>query len=572
MSGLRLLLCIVSTSVMASSPLVFTNGKIVTVDDSFSVTDAMAVEGPSIVALGEAAKELATKRSDVQVVDLKGRLVLPGLMDSHSHPVGAAKTEFDHVVPEIENISQLLDYIESRAKVLPEGTLIAIDQVFITRLAEQRYPSRRELDKVAPKHPVQFSTGPDSMLNTLALRLAGIGRGYKVPEPSTGVVVLDEDGEPTGLMHAFNPKINAKVIKRQPDTAETVELVKTLFADYNRVGFTTIADRGASRSGIEIYHRIKNAGELTVRLRLSHTFSAGGQWRTTDLALDQIIEDPLVRPDPLLQIIGTKIWLDGGMLTGSALMMEPWGVSQMYGITDKEYRGVQRTPSEHLTRMIKKVADAGLQFTAHSVGDGAVKLLLEAYGEVNKQRPIRDSRPCLTHSNFMTPDSVARAAELGVVVDMQPIWFYLDGATLLKQFGDLRMSRFQPLRSLFDSKVIVGGGSDHMQKIGSLRAINPYNPWLGMWIAVQRNCRNLDRPLHPEGGLTREEAVRLYTANNAIVLRFEKETGSLEVGKRADFIIVDRDILTCAVDDIKETQVLETWMDGKRVWNFAAAR
>lgn len=111
-----------------------------------------------------------------------------------------------------------------------------------------------------------------------------------------------------------------------------------------------------------------------------------------------------------------------------------------------------------------------------------------------------------------------------------------------------------------------------MQKIGSLRAINPYNPWLGMWIAVQRNCRNLDRPLHPEGGLTREEAVRLYTANNAIVLRFEKETGSLEVGKRADFIIVDRDILTCAVDDIKETQVLETWMDGKRVWNFAAAR
>ncbi len=572
MFALRILLAFGCTSLMAATPMVFINGKIVTVDDAFSITDAMAVDGSRIVALGEAAKKMGGKGTGAQVVDLGGRMVLPGLMDSHAHPVGAAKMEFDHVIPEIENISQLLEYIASRAKVLPEGTLIGIDQIFITRLREQRYPTREELDRAAPKHPVQFSTGPDSMLNSMALRLAGIGRDFTVPATSTGVVVFDKDGEPTGLMHAFSPKIDAKVIKRQPDAGETAELVKKLFADYNSVGFTTIADRGASGSGIEIYKKIKDAGELSVRLRLSHTFAAGGQWRTTDLALDEIIGSPLAKPDPLLQIIGTKIWLDGGMLTGSALMIEPWGVSQIYGITDKEYRGVQRTPSEHLTKMIKKVADAGMQFTAHSVGDGAVKLLLEAYAEVNKQRPIKDSRPCLTHSNFMAPESIAKAGELGVVVDMQPIWFYLDGATLLKQFGDARMSRFQPLRTLFDSKVIVGGGSDHMQKIGSLRAINPYNPWLGMWIAVERNCRSLDRPLHPEGGLTREEAVRLYTSNNAKVLRFEQETGSLEVGKRADFIVLDRDILTCPVDDIRTTQVRETWMDGKRVWFSGAAR
>lgn len=572
MFALRILLAFGCTSLMAATPMVFINGKIVTVDDVFSITDAMAVDGSRIVALGEAARKMGGKSTGAQVVDLGGRMVLPGLMDSHAHPVGAAKMEFDHVIPEIENISQLLVYIASRAKVLPEGTLIGIDQIFITRLEEQRYPTREELDRAAPRHPVQFSTGPDSMLNSMALRLAGIGRGFTVPASSTGVVVFDKDGEPTGLMHAFSPKIEAKASKRQPDAGETAELVKKLFADYNSVGFTTIADRGASGSGIEIYKKIKDAGELSVRLRLSHTFAAGGQWRTTDLALDEIIGSPLAKPDPLLQIIGTKIWLDGGMLTGSALMIEPWGVSQIYGITEKEYRGVQRTPSEHLTKMIKKVAEAGMQFTAHSVGDGAVKLLLEAYAEVNKERPIRDSRPCLTHSNFMAPESIAKAAELGVVVDMQPIWFYLDGATLLKQFGDARMSRFQPLRTLFDSKVIVGGGSDHMQKIGSLRAINPYNPWLGMWIAVQRKCRSLDRPLHPEGGLTREEAVRLYTSNNAKVLRFEQETGSLEVGKRADFIVLDRDVLTCPVDDIRTTQVRETWMDGKRVWSSGEAR
>lgn len=550
----------------AESLTIFTNGKIVMVDEAFTITDAMAVEGERIVALGDKAKALATEHEEVKRVDLGGRMVLPGLMDSHSHPVGAATMEFDHPVPDIEDIPQLLNYIASRAKALPEGSLIGIAQVFITRLKEQRYPTREELDRVAPKHPVQFSTGPDSMLNSLALKLAGIDRNFKVPAGSTGIVVFDEKGEPTGLMHAFSPKIDAKALSKKPDATQTRDLVKKLFSDYNSVGFTTIADRGASRGNIEVYQSLRDTHTLTVRLRLSHTFSTGSLWRTTEQAIDEIIKHPLTKPDPMLQIIGTKIWLDGGMLTGSALMQEPWGVSRIYGITDKDYRGVQRTPSQHLAKMVRKVASAGLQFTAHSVGDGAVKLLLDTYDEVNKDTSIRESRPCITHCNFMTPESIAHAARLGAVIDMQPIWFHLDGATLLKQFGNERMSRFQPLRALFDAKVAVGGGSDHMQKIGSLRSINPYNPWLGMWIAVSRECRYLDEPLHLEGGLTREEAIRLYTINNAKVLFLEKELGSLEVGKRADFIILDRDVLTCPLDDLKTTQVYGTWLDGKPIW------
>src|SRR5262249_18865180 len=170
---------------------IFTNGKIVTVDDAFSVTDAMAVEGERIVALGEKAKALATEGADAKRVDLGGRMVLPGLMDSDAHPVAAAAVGFDRPVPDIKDIPQLLDYVASRAKALPEGSLIGISQIFITRLKEQRYPTREELDRVAPKHPVQFSTGPDSMLNSLALQLAGIDRNFKVPVGSAGVVVFD---------------------------------------------------------------------------------------------------------------------------------------------------------------------------------------------------------------------------------------------------------------------------------------------------------------------------------------------------------------------------------------------
>ena len=559
------LLLALTCSSLVAAPAIFTNGKIVTVDDAFTITDAMAIDGDRIVALGEKAKALATQ-SRAMRVDLAGRTVLPGLMDSHAHPVGAATFEFDHEVPDIQDIPQLLDYIAGRAKLLPEGTLIYVRQVFITRLKEQRYPTREELDRVAPKHPVHFSTGPDSMLNTLALQLSGIDRNFRIAEGQPGKVEHDANGEPTGLMRTISPDIKAKGAAKSPDAAQTLELVKKLFADYNSVGFTTIADRGASSGNVGVYQKLRDTNALTVRLRLSHTFPTSKLWRTTELAIDEILAHPLRKPDPMLQIVGTKVWLDGGMLTGSALMQEPWGVSGIYGITDPEYRGVQQIDRDSLVKMVRKVAGAGMQFTAHSVGDGAVKLLLEVYDEVNRDTPLRDTRPCITHCNFMTPDSIAKAAQLGAVIDMQPIWFHLDGRTLLKQFGNERMSRFQPLRALFDAKIPVGGGSDHMQKIGSLRSINPYNPWLGMWIAVARKCRYLDEPLHPEGGITREEAIRLYTINNAKLLFLEKETGSLEPGKRADFIILDRDVLTCPLDDIKATQVIETWLDGKPVW------
>lgn len=557
-------------SLAAAPSLIVHSGKIVTVDKDFRIVPAMAVEGERIVATGSDDEVLKLKDGNTKVIDLQGRMVLPGLMDSHAHPVGAATHEFDHEVPDIADIPQLLDYIATRAKAQPEGSLIFVRQIFITRLKEQRYPSREELDRVAPKHPVHFSTGPDSMLNTLAMKLAGIDKNYAVPTGQAGKVERDANGEPTGLLRSISPKIAAKSLSKSPNADQTRDLVKKLFADYNSVGFTVIADRGASSGSIALYEKLRDAGELTVRMRCSHTFPTGNLWPAIEKAIDEVIVHPLRKPDPMLQIVGTKVWLDGGMLTGSALMQEPWGVSKIYGITEADYKGVQIIPRDSLKRMVRKVTAAGLQFTAHSVGDGAVQTLLDVYEEVGHDVPnFRATRPCITHCNFMTPASIAQAAKLGAVVDLQPIWFHLDGRTLLKQFGHERMSRFQPLRALFDAKVPVGGGSDHMQKIGSRRSINPYNPWLAMWIAVSRQCRFMDEPLHLEGGLTRQEAIRLYTLNNAQVLFLEKECGSLEPGKRADFILTDRDVLQCPLADLKDTQVTETWLDGKPVWQAA---
>jgi predicted amidohydrolase YtcJ len=157
-------------------------------------------------------------------------------------------------------------------------------------------------------------------------------------------------------------------------------------------------------------------------------------------------------------------------------------------------------------------------------------------------------------------------AKYGVVADLQPVWLLLDGATLFKQFGEERTRYFQPYKSLEAHGVVVGGGSDHMQKLGSLRSVNPYNPFLGMWTVLTRLPRWTDKPLHAEEIADRQQMLRLYTIRNAFLLFDEQQRGSLEAGKLADFAILDRDLLSCPADDVRTTRVLETWVGGKRVY------
>lgn len=564
----RLLLpLLASSSALAAPSLILHHGKVVTVDAKFRLAEAVAVNVDGrIAAVGGNDEVLALKAGDTQMIDLGGKTLLPGLMDSHVHP-GAAMTEFDHEIPTMETIADVLAYIGSRVKASKPGELILVRQIFITRLEEKRYPTRAELDRVAPENPIVFSTGPDSMLNSLALKLSGYDRNFKAPAGDAGRMEVDPaTGEPTGLLRSLSHKVKAATTAKSPTAEDTYRRTAELFRDYNAVGLTTVADRDSSLKQAEMYQKMLTKGDLSVRMRVSPGIPSMSLWPACEKAIDEVIAHPLTKPDAMLQIIGTKVYLDGGMLTGSAYLIEPWGISEAYGISDPQYRGVQKITAERLKQLVEKVTAAGLQFTAHSVGDAAVKLLIDTYEEVNQHHSVRAARSSATHCNFMSPESIAKAAALGVCIDLQPIWLHMDGRTLTQHFGDARMARFQPLRACFDQKVIVGGGSDHMQKIGSFRSINPYNPWLGMWTAITRKARKLDQPVHPENALTREEAVRLYTMNNAYLLKNEQHTGSIETGKLADLILLDRDPLTCPLDDLQKTQVLKTWLGGKVVF------
>lgn len=560
---------LVATSLnLRAADLILHNGKIAAVDDQFSIHQAIAVEDGKVLQAGPNDQILKLRKPNTEVLDLQGKLVLPGLIDSHVHSASACMHEFDHPIPEMENIAQVLDYIRSRAQALPKGDWIVVRQVFITRLAEQRYPTRAELDRAAPEHPVLFATGPDASLNTLALKLSGIDRDFEVTDGGSGFAEKDPaSGEPTGILRNCTRYVKTNTSSRNASREDRLRQLKKLFDDYNSVGLTGVCDRNASRDAINLYSALREQDQLNVRVHLSHSMNSIGPIEQIQANIRKVAEDPLFKnPDPLLRIIGIKLFLDGGMLTGSAYMRQPWGLSKIYSITDPEYRGVRFIPHDRLVPMVRAAVDSNLQFTAHAVGDGAVHALLDAYEEVNRQTKIAPTTPCISHSNFMSREAVQQAARLGVVMDIQPAWLYHDAHTLQAQFGYDRMRYFQPLRSIFEAGGIVGGGSDHMQKIGSFRSVNVYNPFLGMATAITRTGKRYEGSLHPEEALTREQAIRFYTANNAKILRRD-DLGSLTPGKLADLIVLDTDLLTCPENQIARTKVLRTYLAGQLVYD-----
>ena len=552
------------------SPIsIYHHGQILTVDSKFTVAEAFAVSGQRITAVG--SNEVILKLVEVgsEIVDLKGATVLPGLIDSHVHAANASVFEWDHPVPAMHTVSDVLDYVGSRTAVIPEGKWIVINQVFITRLDDQRFPTRVELDSVAPNHPVCFATGPDASLNTAALREAGIDRDYRIPEAvgvSSAKVERDPGtGDPTGILRNYSKLIRVKDTSRTPSLEERQTALKQLLADYNSVGITSIAERSVSADSLKLFESLRELDQLSCRVFLNWFIDPAAAWPDIEKQVRQAIDHPRHAYDDRLWLRGVKVFLDGGMLTGSAFMREPWGVSRIYSIDDPQYRGIKYIDPERLYQLAKLCLENDLQFTAHSVGDGAVHALIAAYEQINHDFLVRPTRPCITHCNFMSREAIDKMASLGIVADLQPAWLWLDGATLEKQFGQPRLKYFQPYRSIFESGVVVGGGSDHMQKIGSLRSINPYNPFLGMSIAIKRIPRGRQSPLHPQECISREQALRLYTINNAFLLLDETNRGSIEVDKLADFCIVDRDFLTCSPDELAETQVTATYLGGRRV-------
>jgi hypothetical protein len=565
LAAIILLASAAAASATPEADLVLHHGKIVTVDPGFRIVEALAVRGDRILAVGENARMLSLAGSQTCRIDLGGKTVLPGLIDSHLHVVSGATYEFDHEVPAMETIADVLRFYRQRAAAVGPGKWIDLQQVFITRLRERRYPTKAELDEAAPNNPVLFATGPDAVVNSLALKLSGIDKAFQITDGQPGRIERDDAGEPTGVLRRCTRLLKFRSAARTPMPQDRVRRIQELLAAYNAVGLTSIVDRDTSDEDVESLLAARDAGGLSCRVYLTYSLDAQLPLDKIEARLDAALHNPLCKHDPMLWLHGVKIYVDGGMLTGSAYMLKPWGVSKIYSITDPEYRGLLFIEPERLYKIARAVLSRGFQLAAHCQGDGAVTAMIHACDRVNHDFPVAPLRPCVAHGSFMTPEAIETMRRVGIALDVQPAWLYLDGATLRTQFGDQRMIWFHPYKTLLEKGVMFGGGSDHMQKIGRRRGINPYDPFLGMSVMLTRRPRWTAEPLHPEQCISREDALRLYTIRNAALTFEEKEKGSLEPGKLADFIVLNRDFLTCPVGEVADIQVLQTYLGGKAV-------
>lgn len=569
---LALLLALVPLAVgRADDPatLIVHNGRVLTVDAKFTRAEAVAVRDAKVAAVGSNADVLKLRGPNTHVIDAGGRTVMPGLIDSHVHPVGAATSEAVKPMAGWRSLAEVTEHIRQQVATTPKGTWIVLRYAFPTRLDDARFPTKAELDAVAPDHPVLYHAGPAGVVNTAALKVSGVTRD--TPNPPNGVVVKDAtSGEPTGMLrNAYG------VLKGVPGEADALTAdarraaVKKLFAAYNAEGLTSVADRNASRGDLDLYLRLQKDGELTVRVNVARSFSPGGTREEVAKRFDALPGDdkrggPTGAGDEWVRVGPIKLFLDGGMLNGTAFMRDPWPKGATYQVTQDDYRGLLFIPPKQLELVVSEAAKRKWQVTAHCAGERGMDHLLDAYETVHQTTPIGDLRYCITHANFPSQFNLERCKKLGVCADVQPVWLYKDGHTLRKELSQERMRWFQPYKTWLEYTT-VGGGSDHMLRHDPLRATNPWSPWLGMWVAVTRATERGD-PHEPGEALTREQAIRLYTINNAYLHHEEKVKGSLEAGKLADLLVLDRDLLGCPVAEIKDVKVEATVIGGKVVY------
>jgi predicted amidohydrolase YtcJ len=547
----------------APADTIYVNGHIVTMSARQPTVEALAIRGERFLAVGSNATIRALAGAATRVIDLRGRTVLPGLQDSHTHPISAALSEKAGAVPVMRSIADVLAYVGRLAATLPEDRVILVPKVYSTRLEEHRYPTRAELDRAAPRHVAVTDNGYAASLNSLALKKVGITRDTR--QPPNGRIGKDDTGEPTGLVLGA-PDLLGELRRASPPThADMVWALKAMQQAYSEAGLTSTIDRSQGPEGFRVYQELRRRNELTVRTTVTYLMSGQG---TPESVRQDVQRIPFVTGfgDEWFRVGPLKVVVDGGILIGTAYLREPYGDhTEIYGYEDPTYRGVLSVPRENLIEIVRTANQLGWQMTAHTTGGGATDLLLDAYEAADRDRSILPRRFTVTHGNFPDARAIGRARALGVAFDSQPAWLHLDGAAIKNAFGPARMKDFLPLKSLIDAGVVVAGGSDHMIRFDARTAINPFNPFFGMWMAITRRTQD-GTVLGAEERVTREQALRMWTVNGAWMTFEEEVKGSIEAGKLADLVVISKNYLTCPEDEIKDIDALQTVVGGRIVY------
>jgi len=525
------------------------NGKIITVDEENSIAEAVAVRDGRFAAVGgnEAIKALAGESTTV--IDLKGKTAMPGIIDSHTHPGSIASRfmEVDCRAPPVKNIPEILGMLKAKAEELGPGRWVLGANFNDSKLEERRHITRWELDEAAPENPVFIvsDTGHQALVNSLALELSGVKE--ETPDPLGGELERDGDGRHTGLLYE-----NAMGLVRDHIPEYTVAELRESFSkvvdQFSMWGVTSTHNASGRRAEIRAYKQLLEEGVRQVRMNLMMSVNVDEPGDVLEALELAGVESGF--GDEWLRVMSVKIMGDGSGAGGTCCVYE----HQHRGTRGL---GMWMTEPEEVKRLVKKAHDAGLRVSIHSIGDRGIDMALDAIEEAQRRNPKPDMRHRLEHNSLCTPKQLRRIKELGVTPSSSIGYMYGLGDQYAENFGPERSRWLHPHRTMQEMGIIAGGNSDC--------PVTYYSPFVQLYEAVTRKSSS-GQVVGPKEAIGVMDALRVYTWNGAYLSKEEDRLGSVEPGKLADLIVLDRDILTIPEDEIKDIQVLTTIVDGKIVY------
>jgi len=533
---------------------IWVNGTVVTMEGE-RVVQAVAVLGDLIVAVGSDAAVRGLAGPETRVVDLDGRTMTPGFYAAHDHFPGSGRVAVTQVdlnsppIGGIENMDQLVAALRARAEELPEGQWVSGRGYDDTLLAEQRHPTRADLDKASTTHPIYIShtSGHLGVANSLALELAGVTRD--TPDPPGGVVRKDPDtGEPDGVFEESGGMVSRLIPPPTPE--QTMEAYRWAVEDYVEDGVTTAVIAGGGRGSLAGLQRARDAGILTFRIITMMSRGAPGQPSAAEAG-------GMVSGfgDEYLKLGAIKIVQDGSNQGYTGYFTEPYH-TPFKG--DADYRGYPRRRREDLTTMVKELHEAGYQIAIHANGDAAIDDVLHAFREAQLAFPREDARHRIEHCQMVRQDQLDAIAEL----NLSPSFFvghvYYWGDRHRDIFmGPKRAAGISALRSSIDRGIRFTVHDD--------TPVTPVNPLQLVWVGVNRLTKT-DQVLGPDERITPLEALRTVTIDAAWQNFEEDIKGSIAPGKLADLVILDGNPLTVDPTAIRDIQVQETIVGGETVY------
>lgn len=544
-----------------SADLVLENGRIYTVNPQTQWAEALAVRDGAIVAVGDGVAVSGLIGEKTDVIDLEGRLVLPGIIDQHAHPFYAGEEPlFQCRVAFDAAFNELLSAVaQCRRETAEDGWIVgsAWGSHLIDMLSTGE--ALKQLDAVSRGRPVIFrdDTAHNAWVNSRVLELAGIDASTEDPE--RGVIVKDPaTGAPTGLLLETAAKLAQRAIpprSAEDDAAAAAYGAKTL----NSFGVTSFLDAAVPPRIAAAYARLDKEGRLTARVGLAS--SDGLLTVHADRSLSDIVAARAAFASENVRTDYVKLFLDGVPTSWTSAFLEPYLPTAAHGAG---FHGETHFTVERLNELVTAFDAEGLSIKIHAAGDASLRMALDAFEAARNANGDGGRVHQIAHAGYIHADDLPRFAKLRVVADASPIlWFPTPILTVIENtLGAQRANRWWPFRELTDSGAIVAAGSDWP-------AATPIpDPWTGLEALVSRRHPEgrLPGALWPEQALTLEEAVRVYTINGAIAMNIDAETGSLEVGKSADFIILSQNIFEVPVEDISETTVVSTFFRGDPVF------